>query len=145
MYGSPINVAVLASTWTHNGAFEDASIYNEATVPSLEQVEAWLEQFSQTIDLALSTEGFVTPLTNPTAMASAAAVVEGVVADLCHAAHRSGRFFTKKALESGTSPIITVRQELNAWVSGNAVGFRTLGVAIVVNAVGEHFASFDVL
>lgn len=144
-YGDVANVEVLASTWTSNGQFLDDSGCDDATVPSLTQVEAWIEQMSSVIDLALASEGFETPLTDAVPIASAASMVEGVVADLCHAAHRSGRFFTKHALESGISPIMAVRKELNAWVTDNAVGFRTLGVLTVPNAVGENTASFDVL
>lgn len=138
-YGSSTNVAALASTWTANGVFTDA------TTPTLAQVEAWIAQMSSTVDLALSGEGFVTPLTDVTAVAAAAAIVEGVVADLCHAAHKSGRFFTKNALESGISPIRAVSQELSDWAASNKVSFRTLGVATVTDAVGTHTASFDIL
>jgi len=144
-YGAVANIEVLASTWTSDGHFLDDSGCDDATVPSLTQVEAWIDQMSSVIDLALATEGFETPLTDAVAIASAASMIEGVVADLCHAAHRAGRFFTKKALESGMSPIIAIRKELNEWVANNAVGFRTLGVATVTNAVGENTASFDVL
>lgn len=144
-YGDVINIEVLASTWTSGGHFLDDSGCDNATTPSLTQVEAWIDQMSSVIDLALATEGFETPLTDAIPIAAAASVVEGVVADLCHAAHRSGRFFVKKALESGISPIIAIRKELNEWVTANVVGFRTLGVANVKNAVGETTASFDVL
>ena len=147
-YGSIGNVEVLATTWTNNGHFLDVDIYDiysVATTPSLMQVEWWMIQMTATVDLALAVEGLVTPLTNPTAVAAVSAVVEGVVADLCHAAHKSGRFFTKSALDSGISPMRAVMKELNEWVAGNAIGLRTLGTLTVKNAVGDHTASLDVL
>jgi len=145
MYGTVTNVAVLASVWTKNGQFTNADAYTVATTPSLTQVEAWLEQMSQTMDFAISSEGFATPITHPTAVGAIAGVVEGVVADLCHAAHKSGRFYTKKALESGSSPLLTIRKELTDWVTAHAVSFQALGIPTVTNAVGNTMATFDVL
>ena len=145
MYGTVSNVAVLASTWTRNGEFFDTDAYLDGTTPSLAQVNIWLEQMSRTIDFAISNEGFVTPITNPTAVAAISGIVEGVVADLCHAAHKSGRFFTKKALESGKSPLLTIQKELNEWVAGKVVAFTSLGIPTTTNAVGSGTASFDVL
>ena len=145
MYGSVTNVAALASTWTNNGAFTNGDIYSDGTIPSLLQVEAWLVQMSAVVDSAIANEGFITPLTNATAVADASAIVEGVVADLVHASHKSGRFYVKRALESGTSPIITIRAELTQWVVDHAISFKTLGVPTASNIVGAHLASFDVL
>lgn len=144
-YGAVANVAALAGAWTNNGEFLDDGQYTTATRPSLNQVETWLEQMSGVIDLALATEGFVTPLTETTAIAAVAPIIEGVVKDLCEAANSVGRFFTKTAIERGISPIRAVSKELNEWVKNNAVGLRTMGVTTKPNAVGESTASFDVL
>jgi len=145
MYGSVTNVAALSSTWTDNGEFTNDDTYVEGTNPSLMQVEAWLEQMSSVIDSAIANEGFVTPLTNPTAIADASAIVEGVVADLVHASHKSGRFFVKKALESGISPMMAIRSELTQWVVDHTISFKTLGILNASGAVGAHTSWFDVL
>jgi len=144
-YGLVANVEALAGIWTVNGLFLDVTACEDATNPSLTQVEAWIEQMSSVVDLAIATEGMATPLTDTTAVAAVSAIIEGVVADLCHAANRTGRFFTKTSIENGVSPVRAVTKELNDWVANNAVGLRTLGVTTVADAVGEHTASFDIL
>ncbi len=50
-----------------------------------------------------------------------------VVADLCHAANSTGRFFTKAALERGVSPMRAIRKELAEWVEDQADGLELLG------------------
>jgi hypothetical protein len=145
-YGSISNVAALALTWTENGEFTDGDIYGDgASIPSLTQVETWMTQMSGVIDLALNGEGFITPLTTVAGLAGAASQVEGVVADLCHAAHKSGRFFTKKAMESGTSPIRTVNAELNTWVSSNKVGLLAAGERTTTSSIGKTSAFMDTI
>jgi hypothetical protein len=141
-YGSLATIEALASTWTKAGHFTDSDPYSGGTIPSLTQVNAWIDQMSLVVDFAIANEGFETPVVNPTAVAAIADEVEKAVADLCHAAHKSGRFFTKKALESGAP---SASAYLTTWVGSRITAFRTLKIPTVTNAVGMGSGSFDVL
>ena len=142
-YGSVTNVAVLASTRTKNGVFSNPDIYGAGgTTPSLTQVEAWIVQLSHVADFAIAQEGFATPVTNPTAVAVIAHEVEKAVADLCHAAHKSGRFYSKRALEPGSN---LATNHMTEWVKTYVVAFQTLGIPTATNAVGDSMASLDVI
>lgn len=120
-YGAVSGVAALTNRWTSSGS------YNTTTRPTLAQVEGWIDQVSATLNVALAGAGFAIPITNADAKMALAAVVEAAVADLCHAANSSGRFFTNAALERGVSPIRVIRNEMSAWVEEQADGLEMLG------------------
>jgi len=148
MYGTVQNVAAMSSVWSRGGDFFDDDVYVVATVPSRTQVEAWLIQFSNVVDLALRVEGFNTPLTDATIIGAVSPIVEGVVADMVHWSHKAGRFYSKKMLESGVSPIRVIMKELNDWVADNLIGIRNSGVGSLPGANqagGKHVATFDVI
>lgn len=145
MYGTATGVAALARVWTRNGAFYDADAYDEATIPSLAQVETWLETVSNALDVALANEGFVTPVTVASVVSAMSLMVESLVADLCQAEHQAGRFFTEQSLERGTSPMWMVRKELVGWVAENATGLENKGVPRISDAQGAHLAQFDLM
>lgn len=115
------DVSALTKMWTTDG------LYTENTNPMRTEVESWIEQVSAMVDLALAQEGFSVPVTETTSLASIKPTVSAIVADLCHAANSSGRFFTQAALERGTSPMFVVRREINDWVAVMASGFEQLG------------------
>lgn len=128
-YGSEADVAALAGNWTSGGAF------NTTTNPKLSQVTAWLADVSDLMDLALAQRHFEIPidtgLTNYSKIVNILSnVVVPLVADLCHAANSSGRFFTQRAVEFGISPMKVITQDINKWVNENADGLVALGMTV---------------
>jgi hypothetical protein len=121
-YCTAPDVASLSSTWTNNGTFDTS------TEPNLAEVNAWIEQVSDMYDLALANAYFIVPVVVPKALSVLKMQSASIAADLAHASHSTGRFFTDKVLERGLSPMIMVRQEINAWVEANATGLENLGV-----------------
>lgn len=147
MYGTPEGVAALSAQWTNDGEFLDEDIYDiyqEATDPSLSQVTDWLESVSASVDVRLADEGFVTPVDVPEAVKDIALLVEGIVKDLVDYSHGSGRFYSKRALESGTSPYITIDKEISGWVARRSIGLANLGVPKVEGPARTE-ATFEVL
>ena len=133
-YGTPAGVAAFAQMWTVGGAWVDPATgppVVEGTNPTLTQVTAWLVEISAMMDLALSNAGFVVPVTVSAAVGAITPYVQALVADLCHAANSSGRFFTERIIERGMSPMIIVQQNINGWVEDNTQGLMNLGVPYV--------------
>jgi hypothetical protein len=131
-YGTPEAVAALAQTWTTNGDWIDSVPAHDAvpevqgTNPSLTQVEKWLDEVSALMNLALQSHGFDTPVTQMDAIAAIDMVVESIVADLCHAANSSGRFYTEHVLEHSISPMTIINRQISSWVEEFATGFEKL-------------------
>jgi len=145
MYGSAAGVAAHNAQWTNNGEWlDDDGIYETATDPSLSQVEAWLEQVSNSVDVRLADAGFDTPVTLEVVVSELTLLVEGIVSDLADYSHRSGRFFSKQALEAGTSPYLTIDKELSDWVARRSIGLENLGVP-KLNKPSRNMATFEVL
>lgn len=122
-YGSVADVAALTRRFTNNGSFDTT------TVPTLTQVERFIDVVSGTLNIALSGEGFTIPVTQADAKAALDAVVTEAVADLVQAANSTGRFFTDKAIERGVSPMRAVRREMSEWIESQITGFAALGVS----------------
>ena len=136
-YGSVAEVEALSRRFTNNGSFDTS------TVPTLAQVEKFLDNISATMNLALKGAGFSIPVSEATAKDAIDAFVIEVAADLVHAANSSGRFFTEKALENGVSPLRAVRKEIVDWVEGQIAAFAALGMsrgASVADQIGSREA-----
>lgn len=130
-YGSEADVAALANLWTLN------NVFTTATNPKLAQVTLWLADVSDMLDLALANNGFTIPvdtgITNYVKIVNLfSSQVVPLVADLCHAANGSGRFFTDRAILAGqNSPagqMKAIERELNAWVYSYIDGLVKLGL-----------------
>lgn len=122
-YGSVADVAAFTRRFTNNGSFD------ATTVPTLTQVERFIDTVSGTLNMALAGEGFTIPVTQADAKAALDAVVTEAVSDLVQAANSSGRFFTDKAIERGVSPMRAVRREMAEWITEQISGFAALGVS----------------
>lgn len=144
MYGTPEGVAALSAQWTDNGEFFDSDIYQDATSPTLTQVNEWLESVSSSLDVRLSDEGFYTPIEVPEAIADLTLLVEGIVKDLVDYSHGTGRFYSKRVIESGSSPYLTIDKEISAWVYRRSIGFENLGVPKRKNPA-RNDSSFEVM
>jgi hypothetical protein len=122
-YGSAADVAALTSLYTINGS------YTTATIPTLANVEGWIDQVSATMNSALAAQGFVVPVTQADAVLAIKSFVVEAVTDLAHAANSAGRYYTDAALQRGDSPMAGVRRGIMAWVEMFAAGLGELGAA----------------
>ncbi len=133
MYGNAAGVAGFARTWTDNGAFLDSDAYVTGTNPSLTQVEEWLEQVSQMVDVAFANSGFSVPVTAPAVLKAIDAKVNAMVADLVHLVHNKGRLLSDRIVESGRSPEEVLESDIMRWVASRVTGFEAMGVPRTVN------------
>lgn len=134
MYGSASGVASLTKKWTDDGEFTDEAylscLQDIVTHPTLTEVERWLTQISDTLDVALDGKGFVTPITTPTKCVNMVTViVEQYVADLVKYVNNTGRFVTERAQESGVEPMLQIGKDILTWVNGNAPALEAAGAA----------------
>lgn len=143
MYGTAAGVAALSAQWTDNGEYTDTTPSSEATTPSLTQVNLWLIQVSNSVDVKLQDEGFTVPVTVDSVESAIALLVEGIVKDLVDFSHGSGRFYSKQSIESGLSPYLTIDKEISEWVKRQAVGFENAGVP--KRKTARSLATFEVL
>jgi len=139
MYGSAEEVAALSPLWTEAGAF------TTTTSPTLAQVENWLTQVSSMMDTCLAKEGFVTPVTDADATPDLDLIVSGMVKDIVDFSRKSGRFYTKKALDSDKTMFMKIASEMCQWVKENRKGLERKGATLVDGAIGSNMAYFDVL
>ena len=142
MYGTAADVAGRARIYTENGEFLDPDAYTSGTDPTLTQVEAWLDQISVMMDLALANNGFTVPVTQQDVIKALGAKVSTFTADLVKLAHSKGRLFSDRIQESGTDPMSIIDKDVNAWVTRNVVGLEAMGVPRVTNESDQ--AAFSV-
>lgn len=126
-YGTPQEVATLASVWTHNGEWLNvgAPAKPEGTSPTLDEVNTWLDNVSAQFNIALGTSWFVTPVveaTSPNAYKAISQYVSSLVADLCHFKNQSGRFFSDRLVEAGITPMAAILKDMTTWIDLNADG-----------------------
>ena len=122
-YGTAAGVAAYTRVYTSSGS------YDATTNPTLNQVEAWVNQVSAITNAALSSAGFTVPISQADCILMLTGLVEQSCADLCHAARSSGRFFSERALNSNLSAMGQLRKEIYEWVETNADGMEGLGAA----------------
>jgi hypothetical protein len=122
-YGTAAKVAALTRRYTANGT------YNTTTNPALATVEGWIDSVSAMLNTILAGAGFSIPIEQADAVLMLGEIVAGGVADLCHAANTTGRFYSEKMLDSGKAPLSILRAEMAAWVEEQADGLELLGAA----------------
>lgn len=133
-YGSPEGVAALAKTWTDNGEFfDDDGIYQEATPTTLAEVEAWLEQVSAFMDIALANDGFTPPISHVEVLKAIDLKVNALVSDLVHLQHNKGRLFSDRIRDSGQEPLEIIEKEILSWVHKRVSAFENLGIPRVID------------
>lgn len=120
-YGTAAGVAAYVGVYTSAGAF------TTTTLPTLANVEGWIDQISALLNTALAKRGFNVPLTQADAVLAAKSLVEQLVSDLVQAANSSGRFFSEKFLERGVSNWAVIRNDISNWVEEYAAGLEELG------------------
>lgn len=122
-YGTAADVSALTELYCISGS------YTTATVPTLAQVESWIDQISAIVNAALAGQGFVVPVTQADAILAIKSYVIGAASDLAHAANMAGRFFTDTALQRGITPMSAIRKEILEWVETFADGLAALGAS----------------
>jgi hypothetical protein len=122
-YGAASDVAALTELYCISGA------YTTATIPTLAQVEGWIDQVSAIMNAALAGSGFVVPVTQADSVLAIKSYVIQAATDLAHAANSAGRFFTDQALQRGVNPMSAIRKEVMDWVGMFADGLAGLGAA----------------
>lgn len=128
MYGSAIGVANLSGLWTVNGRFFDNDISQPASAPTLTAVNTWLDEVSKLLDVALSDEGFKVPVTELSALPMLNGLVQGIVKDIADYSHGSGRYYTDKVIDQGSSPFMMIAKELSEWVQSKSKGLEGMGL-----------------
>lgn len=141
-YGSAEGVAAFARVYTDDGVFVDPDLYINGTNPTLTRVEEWLESISVFVNLALGSVGFTVPVTQEDAIKALNEIVNALVADLCHAANSSGRFFTERLLETGKSQMAIINADIKNWVIAHTDGLIAMGVPYTVREASQ--SSFSV-
>lgn len=127
-YGSPEEVAALVSRYTVSGDFI-AKVQSNATRPTLEDVERYIDRISALANTYLAGEGFTAlPIAEPIAKAAVTELVIQAVVELCHVSNSAGRFFTERRLKR-QSPLRVIREEIAGWIAENAAGLENLGAA----------------
>jgi len=122
-YGTAADVAALADLYA-----SETGEFSVTTIPTLAQVENWIDQISGIMNTALAGQGFDVPVTQSDAVLAIESFVIEAVVDLTHAANSSGRYFTAQALERGISAMASIRKQILDWVSMFAEGLESLGV-----------------
>lgn len=129
-YGNAAGVASHTRAWTDNGLFvdpdENAGI--KGTPTTLTEVDTWLSQVSQMVDVALAGLGFTVPVTVTTVTPVIASKVETAVADLVKLSHGKGRLFSERIQGAGKSGEAVIESEIVTWASSKALGFEAMGV-----------------
>lgn len=122
-YGSADGVAAYVRSLTGAGSF------TTSTVPTLAQVESWLDEVSAIANTGMKAAGFTIPLTQSDAVMSLRGMINQYVAQLAELSRGQGRFSSEKAQNSSLSPMGMIRKELLDFISINADGWEALGAA----------------
>jgi hypothetical protein len=110
------------------GAYLNTSgTFDTTTMPTLAQVETYIDEISAIMNAALADARFVVPVTQTDAKKAIGAIVNDLAADKTHAKNSSGRFFTERALNSSLSIYEQISREIKSWVEANAQGLENLG------------------
>lgn len=130
-YGSAEEVAALTRRFTANGSF------TTSTIPTLAQVESFLDTMSAWLNVCLARNGFKIPVTQADVKKVLAGMAVEATGDLVNVANSAGRFFTEKALERGLDPLKTLRRELSSAIDDQASGLEALGAERIEGKLGS--------
>jgi hypothetical protein len=122
-YGTVAGVAAFCRIYTNAGSFDGT------TIPTLTQVEGFIDQTSALLNSSLAGQGFAIPIVQADAKLACDGIVNQLVSDLSHAANTAGRFFSERSLAGGLSVWAQVRKEIDEWVSDSATGLSALGAS----------------
>jgi hypothetical protein len=122
-YGSADGVAAYVRGLTA------AASFSVSTIPTLAQVESWLDEVSAIANTGMKAAGFTIPLTQADAVLALRGMINQYVAQLAELSRGQGRFTSERAQNSSLSPMGTIRKELLDFINTNADGWEALGAA----------------
>lgn len=129
-YGTVANVEALVPHYAGSG-------FDADSVPTVAQIEAWIDQISDLANTYLAEAGFTTPLSTDYGATGLSAYITAAVADLVSYANGSGRFYTDRALERGYDPIGIIERQLARWIELHAEGFEKRGASRTSGGLGD--------
>lgn len=123
-YGTADGVAVRC------GQYVDGitGLFTTTTHPTKAQVEAFINQVSGSMNIALSKAGFTIPVTQADALMAITGVIEEYSADLVLATGNQGRFYQEPFQRTGMNRMAFISKEINEWVIAAADGLEAMGV-----------------
>ena len=119
-YGSTSAVGGLVKKYS-GGTFDTT------THPTLIQVEGFIDRVSGIVNVMLAQEGYAIPVVDADGALALDEFVNQIAAALCEEVNSAGRFFSEKAMDTGTFTMIT--QEAEAFIVQHSQGFEDLGAA----------------
>ena len=136
-YGSAEGVAAFTPQFANaSGRFDNV------TVPTLAQVEAWRVQISAMLDVAMATAGLPAPATEETVVAMLAAFVNANTAGLVRGVNGQGRFAERPTPVD--EMLLSIQSAADLWVRQHAVGIGALS-GLEEDEVGVGSVSFHVV
>lgn len=124
-YGSAAGVA--AYTRAYMAGAGVAGTYDLNTIPTLPQVEDWIDEVSGIANTGIKAAGFTVPISQVDAVKALRGLVNQQVADLVAFSHGVGRFFSERAQNSSMSAMGFIRKEMMDFINLNADGWEALG------------------
>ncbi len=138
-YGTASDVAALSQTFTDNGVFKTT------TRPTELQVEAFIDQISGILNVALAGESFAVPITQADAKLACVSLVSETVKDMVAAANSTGRFFSESSMKSNLSMLAQIRRDIKDWVEDSASGLEEIGAPRGNSLLGQIATNDDAI
>lgn len=122
-YGEPNDVGSLVPRWVNASGYFDAT-----TRPTLGQVQGWVNEVSELINVILSSYGFAIPVTQARAVLMLDMFVNQEVAAIVEGVNGSGRFGPtgKQVGKAGRFALVT--KDVQEFIEAIAVGLEQMGV-----------------
>ena len=130
-YGTALDIAALSQVFTDNGVFD------ATTRPTELQVEAFIDQISGILNVALAGESFSVPITQADAKLACVSLVSETVKDMVAAANSTGRFFSEQSMKSNLSMLSQIRIDIKDWVEESAAGLEEIGATRANSLLGQ--------
>lgn len=122
-YGEPNDVGSLVPRWVNTSGHFDAT-----TRPTLGQVQGWVNEVSEMLNVILSAYGFTIPVTHSRALLMLNMFVNQEVAAICEGVNGSGRFGPtgKQVGKAGRFALMT--KDVQEFIDAISIGLEQMGV-----------------
>lgn len=142
-YGSASGIAGYVRSMTGNAS--TPGTFDANTVPTLANVESWIDQFSEYVNSVLEGFRFTTPVTSARAVILLAGYVEAACAEMVHYSRGMGRFVQAQANGPGRSPASALRKEIYESITQIVQGLENMGVTRNSDETGNNEVQAGVL
>ncbi len=126
-YGTAVGVAAFVPRWAASTG--DAATFTGGTVPTLAQVEGYIDAISGMLNAMLAEAGFTVPVTDADLTPMLAFFVNEEVAAIADGIHGSGRFGPSTKTGGGKGRFAIILDDVKSFVEGNKAGLERLGAA----------------